>query len=389
MSFAPAEGKWCVGELEFTNKFQALLYATNTNRDIKFVYFDEIWNTFDRSLLGKISLNELYRQRAQQLRDSYDYLILYFSGGADSYNVLRSFIDNNIHLDEICVKWPMITIKSQLYKPNNIDTSSFNYLSEWDYAIKPVLDKISKTNPNIKIMISDWSEKLSYNSYGLDSFQKINNWNDIEIPYSLAYSKNEQILLDKGKTVCSIYGIDKPIISFKDDKWFMNFTDLCTGIGIPSDENPEGTEYFYWSHKLPILAFEQAYQLATYLDAHLEVREFFNFLDSENWSEDYWKISGKIRDKIIIDVVYDNWNRNFQASKPIIPDRADKQSWIFSYPEMRNIRDCFLDTNSLFLSQLDKKFIVEVKGTHGNKIRGRYIQCRSKWHFVKHVDIKN
>ena len=386
MSFSPAEGKWLVGELEFTNKYQALLHATKTNQDIKFVYFDEAWNTFDRSILGKISLKDLYRQRAQQIRDNYDYLILYFSGGADSYNVLRSFIDNKILLDEVCVKWPMVTIKSQLYKPNTIDTSSFNYLSEWDYAIKPVLDELSRTHPDIKIVISDWSENLSYETYSLDLFQNVNNWNDVEIPFMRAYSKNENLMLDKGKTVCSIYGIDKPIIAYKANKWFMNFTDISTGMGIPSDINPTGTEYFYWSPKFPILAFEQAHRLASYIDNNPQIKKYFNIAESKTWDVEFSRLALKTRNDIINSIIYDTWNGNFQSSKPIIPDRADKQFWIFNHPEVRHIRDCFLDTNHLFLSQIDNRFVVEVKDNSLKKLRGRYTRFASKWHFVKYIE---
>ena len=87
------EGYWQVGDKKFSNKFYALLHATKTSQHIEYIYFDDVWKNFDRNLLGKIGLKELYRQRAQQLRDQYDYLILYFSGGADSYNVLCSFVD--------------------------------------------------------------------------------------------------------------------------------------------------------------------------------------------------------------------------------------------------------------------------------------------------------
>lgn len=47
------------------------------------------------------SFKELCKQRAQQLRASYDYIILSFSGGSDSTTVLNAFLDNNIHIDEI------------------------------------------------------------------------------------------------------------------------------------------------------------------------------------------------------------------------------------------------------------------------------------------------
>ena len=99
------QGHWIVGEQKFINKYEALLFATRKNLPVHYKFFNEVWEKFDRSQLGKFSLQEVYKQRAQQLRDQYDYLILYFSGGADSYNVLRSFIDNNIKLDEVCVKW--------------------------------------------------------------------------------------------------------------------------------------------------------------------------------------------------------------------------------------------------------------------------------------------
>ena len=85
------EGYWQVNDRKFPKKIDALQYASRAGQEISYIYFDKVWDSFDRSKLGNSSLPDLYRQRAQQLRDKYDYLILYFSGGADSYNVLRSF----------------------------------------------------------------------------------------------------------------------------------------------------------------------------------------------------------------------------------------------------------------------------------------------------------
>jgi hypothetical protein len=48
------------------------------------------------------SLDDLYRQRAQELRDQYDHLVLMYSGGIDSHNILETFLRNQIHLDEVC-----------------------------------------------------------------------------------------------------------------------------------------------------------------------------------------------------------------------------------------------------------------------------------------------
>jgi hypothetical protein len=86
------QGYWKVKNKKFISKHEALKYASVSNEAVHYVFFDHVWQNFDRSLLGTISLKELYKQRAQQLRDKYDYLILYFSGGADSYNVLFEVI---------------------------------------------------------------------------------------------------------------------------------------------------------------------------------------------------------------------------------------------------------------------------------------------------------
>ena len=82
---------WKVNEKKFNNKFDALLEATRLKANVTFHYYDNIFESVNKSLLGKQDLNNLYRLRAQQLRDEYDYLILYFSGGSDSYNILKTF----------------------------------------------------------------------------------------------------------------------------------------------------------------------------------------------------------------------------------------------------------------------------------------------------------
>ena len=349
------EGFWQVGATKFKNKFPALVHATNTSQEVKYIYFDDIWKSVDRRSLGKKSLKELYKERAVQLRDSYDYLILYFSGGADSYNVLRTFIDNNISLDEVCVKWPMAAIRANVYKPNVQDASARNTLSEWDFAIKPVLDWLSKNHPQIKINVIDWADKLSPEIYTEDLWHGVNTWNDIEIPFMLTYSGSESLKLNKGKNVGSIYGIDKPVLAYKDGKWFTSFLDTGAGMGIPSQENRYGTEYFYWSPKFPILAMEQAYQLSSYIDKNLYLRQYYYSDVSKDWSPDFRLLSTKMQNSVAKQVLYDNWTNNFQANKPNIADREDKHFWIFEHPELTKCRDSFLDMNSLFLSQLDKR----------------------------------
>jgi hypothetical protein len=378
-------GYWRVNSKNFVSKFEALKYATETDQQVEYIFFDAVWNSFNKASLGKCKLNDLYKKRAQQLRDEYDYLILYFSGGSDSYNVLRSFIDNDIKLDEICVKWPMAVVNQQLYKPNNSDTTAFNYLSEWDYAIKPVLDSLSQTHPNIKITIVDWTSNYTPEIYSENLIQKVSPWNDVEMPMMISYSPSERFLLDKGKRVASIYGVDKPIVGYHENKWFMSFPDTAPAMGISQFNNTYNVEYFYWTPNMPEIAFEQAYAVCSYLENHSHLLKYFYYKDRP-LSREFVADCRQMQNDLIKKIIYTTWSGVFQAAKPISHDREDKQFWIFNHPEFYKHRESFIDLNSLALNQIDSRFYyTETKGIqYANKKRGIFKPTWSKWHFVKH-----
>jgi hypothetical protein len=89
------------GEI-FLWKSDALRAAKNRNH-VRYCFNDDIYSKFDwkKDLVPSTSIAELYRRRAQSLRDRYDYIILMYSGGPDSKNMLDVFVDNGIHIDEI------------------------------------------------------------------------------------------------------------------------------------------------------------------------------------------------------------------------------------------------------------------------------------------------
>ena len=248
------QGYWQAGNKKFINKYEALLHATTNNLTVQYNFFNSVWENFDRTLLGTRTLKDLYKERAQQLRDKYDYLIVYFSGGADSYNVIRSFIDNGIKLDEVCIKWckDTQTANSTVYSPNTKDKTALNYLSEWDYAIEPVLKELAVSHPEINIEIVDWFKNK--NLIGSeDTFHIVNHWHDVEVPSLAVWSPNEGKLVERGKRVASIYGVDKPSVYFEDDgRGYMFFADGAATMGTPNPCNIYGTEYFYWSPDFPL-----------------------------------------------------------------------------------------------------------------------------------------
>ena len=85
------------------SKVQAFEIAKRLGRKPRFCFFDRVLQSVDWTIEPTESLQQLYRDRAQQLRDQYSKISLFFSGGFDSTNVLETFVKNNIYLDEIIV----------------------------------------------------------------------------------------------------------------------------------------------------------------------------------------------------------------------------------------------------------------------------------------------
>lgn len=334
------QGHYQIKDQLFVNKHQAMVEAVNNhnNEKISYHFFDEVWAKFNRDLIGQYSLSELYRQRAQQLRNQYDYLILYFSGGADSYNVLRSFCDNNIHLDEVCVKWcsEIFSSNTHIYTPNTVDLTSYNYLSEWDFAIKPVLEWLAQHHPTIKITILDWFRDKDSDTVER-AFEIVNHFHDCEINSLAVWSPNEQSQLESGRTVGSIYGVDKPslFLDSTTQQWNLFFSDTTVAMGTPNPNNVWGTEYFYITPNMPELIFEMAYSLIAAARHDNLLNRVLDMKTANSMSE------FQIRQKIVRHVLYNNWTDRFQCFKPTIKERSDKHFWIYRSRELDHYRNLY------------------------------------------------
>ena len=147
-------GTYYVSGEKFQYKIDALKYASTAKKQ---VIWDFNWPVFHKQSKGPrvdISLSTLYKLRSQQLRDNYDYTILAYSGGADSHEILRSFVDNKIHLDEIWIDVPLSFVEKSGYVLSYSRAPS-NMISEWYLVIEPELKQLQMSNPEIKIHVSD------------------------------------------------------------------------------------------------------------------------------------------------------------------------------------------------------------------------------------------
>lgn len=337
----PVNGFYSVNGTPFISKPLAYMEASRTKQKVDWWFFDETFQEFrDTQLhtLGAQNLDHFYKVRAQQLRDKYDYLVLCYSGGSDSHNILMTFLNNKIKLDEVFVKWSA-TVDTKLYTPDASNKDAENWFSEWDFAIKPTLDYLAKNHPEIVINVVDPfgfpMEKIYDDTTAETAFNFMGAMDRIR---SIAYSPNIFSNADKGKKVAQIFGIDKPQLVIKDNNCFMFFSDInssCAPDGTNIHKADQfHTELFYTTPEMPRLAFEQAYACYKWLKndtGSLDMLQYNNF-ESLRYRKDpeYAKtISQKeAEDKTahrlqwftdnIRTIIYTTWDINkFQVNKPV------------------------------------------------------------------------
>lgn len=204
-------GYYSVNGRIFFSKLDASMYATSSAlADIEWNFNDEILGRCDWTREPFTDMDELYRLRAQQIRDTHDYVLIMFSGGADSLNVIKSFLNNKIKIDEIVAAMPVSGLKDWEYNPNDISVE--NQISESKFCQMPALEEISKNFPEIKITIHDWFEDLL--DYKTDHFIDRCTWwfNLGAEKHYLEKHQHIKKIAESGKKIAKIYGIDKPWI---------------------------------------------------------------------------------------------------------------------------------------------------------------------------------
>ena len=213
------------------------------------------------------TLNELYRQRAQQIRDSYDYVVIWYSGGADSWNILNSFLSNNIPIDEIAHC-------HSLKADGGNKHSDFN--EETFFTAIPRTQEIVQRYPNIRHRVIDLSDCIDglYSRHDI-KFDFIYNTKSMASANSLARSylrddiADYRRIMDSGRRMVFVWGTEKPRMTLKDNRYHVMFQDSFseTNIRIQSlADQGYFDEWFYWSPYTAALVAKQCHVLRRVLE---------------------------------------------------------------------------------------------------------------------------
>lgn len=204
------------------------------------------------------------KNRAQQLRDNYDYLILYFSGGCDSKLVLDTFVKNDICIDEIVM--------------NRCGFNKADYeMDDAEQYVQSIKHKLLGTKISVVSASYDDYKSIYSDPYWYEQFNGENSVPHFRLNHLLSNFDEHK---SHGKTA-QVYGNCKPSVVFRHNEWYFYFLDLHTDSGTKSYTVREN---FY--SDCPTVHTKQSHMLKQYIETNVE-RKKWNKI-STNWYQDTW-----------------------------------------------------------------------------------------------------
>ena len=346
-------GHYQVGREIYTHKLSALIDASKNNRNIPTWHFhDHIYSKLNWQEDSKFTLDELYQQRARQLREKYDYLVLSFSGGSDSWTVLQAFIDSGTHLDEIFVRWPL-SATSGKYTVSKIVSAS-NILSEWELTIRPMLEQYQKIIPNTKITVLDWSDELLNRELD-DSDWSIaqDHLNPGSFLKFQSISASELQAIDQGKRTAIIFGSDKPALYYDNGGVYCHFIDKSAN-GHAYSRFDRVSELFYWTPDLPDIVHAQSRAIFAHIKHNPALLRLIDKkIKPTKQKKDLWNALTK-------SIIYKKYSElnTFQATKSYNNILDEVDSWMTDIKDFRYMQSWNFGIKNI-LKSVSSNFLIK------------------------------
>lgn len=306
-----ATGLYRVGASVYSSKLQALMDASVRGVHPEWIFHQDVFNVADWHTAPSASITDLYRQRARDIRERYDHVCLLYSGGIDSQNILESFLDQGLRVDELVTTWSVQAAEE--YSASEQDRSPGNYIAEWLYCIRPYLDNIRTHYPEIKITVDDSTRHIADNVYVESDFFLFDHYHNL--PGLNRWPSVVRILegmQEQHHNSVVLVGVDKPQLVYDGSDLYVWFVDVTTHIKSSARLN---VEYFYWSPHAVDIIRKQCHLIFDYFDARPEIRDMLYKRDDALL-------------QIINQCIYPTYTpRIFQANKNFLNIFNEQQRW--------------------------------------------------------------
>lgn len=306
------QGYYIVNDKKFLYRYNAFVEASRSGKTIEWNFNDEVFRTTNWLKPLNRSLADLYRERAQQLRDRYDYLILSYSGGPDSDNMLQAFINNGIPIEEIWVDWPLHMMEKINWQAStNLDHA--NLASEWHLNLEPRLRELRLSHPEIKIHLSDCTSQGRVED-AEDTSVLVNFRGSFfylaRRRYIFDYQRD---LADRGFNSAVVAGLDKPNVLIRNNNLCASFWDEGTIFKTHVTADARSViEFFYWTPDSPYMLVNQAHEIVKFLQRNpAEFRRIEGHLRENNKAIQ----RAENLDTTVNMSCYPTWQPGFQTNK--------------------------------------------------------------------------
>ena len=239
----------------YTNKLLAIQENQKTGQPIIFRAPDS-FEVFDFSLRPSLSLDQLCVRHAKMLRQKYNRVHLFYSGGCDSHFILKTFIDNDIKIDKV------IMVKSG-FKQADFEID--------DYAL-PFIKKCG-LHYEIREPSIDY-----YRAYYLETPNKVRTQNEYWQHFRLN-NHFENVGQTDSDTV-NIFGKEKPKLTYVDDKWYTYMLDV--------EVTPQPGQHNFFLDD-PEIYSEQCHMLLDHIGKEMDKSQF-NLITHYDEHQDFWNI---------------------------------------------------------------------------------------------------
>jgi hypothetical protein len=362
-------GFYMVGTEKFYNKIHAIFRSQQLNVDLTWNFNDKIFEAVDWTIEPTESLDELYKIRAKQIREEYDYVLLFVSGGADSTNMLYAFLKNGIHVDEIVGSAPISGLRdwdSSLVKNDSVE----NTIEETFLTQIPFLQKIQTDYPQTKVTLHDYFEDML--NYKQDDWLiKGTDWMHPSMAgrYNLDRYLHLKRIAESGKKIAVVQGIDKPQLVRYKDRMALILFDAVYNNKYDSIQHPNTFPvFFYHSPDLPKLMIKQAHVTARYLmrpeNKELYEKMPFNYEElmkrpaNDRTPVKYNGFNGGVYERGIVPAIYPMIKKiSYQAGKPDKMFLGKHDYWFYKHHQGTDIYKMMQSDVKNLIASLDNKFL--------------------------------